>query len=190
MPIYEFMSRDTGKIYSFFARSNFYADKIPSCPDGKNFIMKKVLSGFSITGKNEVSNDDTENENLDNPNDPFEGMESGKAEKVMKELEGAMGGLDENNPDPKHMGQLMRRMCEITGEKMDEPMEEVVRKLEEGTDPDELEAHIEGFAGDDDTNFDQGDEELEKASVKNKFSDSKRIVHDPILYEFSEYFGS
>ena len=33
-------------------------------------------------------------------------MESGKAEKVMKELEGAMGGLDENNPDPKHMGQL------------------------------------------------------------------------------------
>ena len=28
-----------------------------------------------------------------------------------------------------------------------------------------------------------------KKQVKNKFSDSKRIVHDPILYEFSEYFG-
>ena len=26
----------------------------------------------------------------------------------------------------------MRKMCEITGERMDEPMEEVVRKLEEG----------------------------------------------------------
>ena len=190
MPIYEFISHDTGKIYSFFARSNFYVDKIPLCPDGKHFKMEKILSGFSITGKNEVSQEDSEIKDLVNPNDPFEGMESGKAEKVMKELEGAMGGLDENNPDPKHMGQLMRRMCEITGEKMDEPMEEVVRKLEEGTDPDELEAYIEGFAGDDDTNFDQSDEQLEKASAKNKFSDSKRIVHDPILYEFSEYFGS
>ena len=46
MPIYEFMSHDTGKIYSFFARSNFYADKIPLCPDGKHFKMEKSTFWF------------------------------------------------------------------------------------------------------------------------------------------------
>ena len=31
--------------------------------------------------------------------------------------------MDEDNPDPKQMGSLMRRMCELSGENMDEPME-------------------------------------------------------------------
>ena len=50
---------------------------------------------------------------------------------MMKELETSISGMDEDNPDPKQMGSLMRRMCEMS-EHMDEPMEEVVRKLEEG----------------------------------------------------------
>ena len=60
-----------------------------------------------------------------------------------------MNGMDEENPDPKQMGQLMRKMCEMTGERMDEPMEEVVRKLEEGMDPDALEERMGDFLGDD-----------------------------------------
>src|SRR6056300_1882269 len=139
MPIYEFMSRDTGKIYSFFAHSISYAEKTPLCPDGKKYKMQKVVSGFSITGKKEEPLEIPGQDACADPNDPFAGMDPKQAEKVMKELEGAMGGMDEDNPDPKQMGQLMRKMCEMTGETMDEPMEEVVRKLEEGADPDELE---------------------------------------------------
>ena len=40
------------------------------------------------------------------------------------------------------MGALMRKMCDLTGEKMNGSMEEIVRKLEEGTDPQELEDQI------------------------------------------------
>ena len=36
------------------------------------------------------------------------------------------------------MGALMRKMCDLTGEKMNGSMEEIVRKLEEGMDPQEL----------------------------------------------------
>ena len=72
-------------------------------------------------------------------------MDPNQAEGVMKELEGAMNGMDDENPDPRQMGQLMRKMCEITGERMDEPMEEVVRKLEEGMDPDALEERMGNF---------------------------------------------
>ena len=99
--------------------------------------MRKLISGFSITGKKENPNEAFDLP--DDPDDPFAGMDEAKAATAMRELEGAIEGMDEDNPDPRQMGRLMRRMCELTGESMDEPMEEVVRKLEEGMNPDELE---------------------------------------------------
>ena len=67
----------------------------------------------------------------------------------------------DDNPDPKQMGSLMRKMCEMTGERMDEPMEEVVRKLEEGMDPDELEDRMGDVLGDEgaDGEIEQGEGE-------------------------------
>lgn len=190
MPIYEFMSQNTGKIYSFFAHSPSYADKIPFCPDGKKYKMEKVISGFSITRQKEEAPEIPAGDSGDDPNDPFAGMDPGQAEKVMKELEGAMGGMDEDNPDPKQMGQLMRKMCEMTGETMDEPMEEVVRKLEEGADPDELEDRMGDFLGDEQPNDKTGgNEEDSMDSVKSRLKKliKKKMVRDPKLYEFSEY---
>ena len=190
MPIYEFMSRDTGKIYSFFAHSPSYAEKTPNCPDGKKYKMEKVMSGFSITGKNEDPPEASGVGGVDDPDDPFAGMDPNQAEKVMKELEGAMGGMDEDNPDPKQMGQLMRKMCEMTGESMDEPMEEVVRKLEEGADPDELEDRMGDFMGDEELGGASSSEQDDpKESVKSRLKRMirKQMVRDPELYEFSEY---
>jgi hypothetical protein len=190
MPIYEFVSRDTGKIYSFFAHSTSYAEKIPFCPDGKKFKMEKVISGFSITGGNEKQSEEAEKSDSIDPNDPFSGMDSNQAEKVMKELEGAIGGMDEDNPDPKQMGHLMRKMSEITGESMDEPMEEVVRKLEEGADPNELEDKMGNFMGLEETERKSEDphypsKEFVKSQLKKKIV--KKMVRDPELYEFSEF---
>jgi hypothetical protein len=190
MPIYEFVSRDTGKIYSFFAHSTSYAEKIPFCPDGKKFKMEKVISGFSITGGNEKQSEEAEKSDSIDPNDPFSGMDSNQAEKVMKELEGAIGGMDEDNPDPKQMGHLMRKMSEITGESMDEPMEEVVRKLEEGADPNELEDKMGNFMGLEETEGTSEDphnpsKEFVKSQLKKKIV--KKMVRDPELYEFSEF---
>ena len=190
MPIYEFVSRDTGKIYSFFAHSTSYAEKIPFCPDGKKFKMEKVISGFSITGGNEKQSEEAEKSDSIDPNDPFSGMDSNQAEKVMRELEGAIGGMDEDNPDPKQMGHLMRKMSEITGESMDEPMEEVVRKLEEGADPNELEDKMGNFMGFEETEGKSEDppnpsKEFVKSQLKKKIV--KKMVRDPELYEFSEF---
>lgn len=190
MPIYEFMSQNTGKIYSFFAHSPSYAEKIPFCPDGKKYKMEKVMSGFSITGQKEEAPEIPAGDSGDDPNDPFAGMDPGQAEKVMKELEGAMGGMDEDNPDPRQMGQLMRKMCEMTGETMDEPMEEVVRKLEEGADPDELEDRMGDFLGDEQPHDKTGgNDEDSMDSVKSRLKKlmKKKMVRDPKLYEFSEY---
>ena len=193
MPIYEFHSPDSRKIYSFFARSLSFAGKVPLCPDGKKYRMRKVISGFSITAKREEPEELSQTPN--DPDDPFAGMEESKAQAAMQEFEGAIEGMDEDNPDPRQMGQLMRRMCDLTGESMDDPMEEVVRKLEEGMDPDELEDRMGDALGDDATesgmpaspNSEEGNQSGAKSKLRRLML--RPLVRDPELYEFSDYLA-
>ena len=87
--------------------------------------MEKLISGFSITGK-QVS-DTAEQTEVDN-SDPLAGLEPGKRF-IDEEMEKSIDGMDDENPDPKQMGSLIRKMSEMTGESIDEQMEEVVRKI-------------------------------------------------------------
>ena len=50
MPIYEFFHQQKEDLLLLCSSSD-YANKIPLCPDGKQFKMMKLLSGFSITGQ-------------------------------------------------------------------------------------------------------------------------------------------
>ena len=193
MPIYEFYSPDTRKIYSFLARSLSYAECVPRCPDGAGGRMRKLVSGFSITGKRkEEPKTAGDGPDLD---DPFGELEGPQAEAAMRELERSIEGMDEDNPDPRQMGRLMRRMCDLTGECMDEPMEEVVRKLEEGMDPEQLEESMGDVFGDEEgepggmpeTGADAGEEGGSSAARLLRRLRSKPLVRDPELYEFSDY---
>ena len=82
----------------------------------------------------------------------------------------------------------------MTGEKLDEGMEEVVRKLEEGADPDELEERMGDFFGEEgDADGMPGgegepDSDLEGTS-KGARSRSRRPLpsRDPEMYELSDY---
>ena len=105
----------------------------------------------------------------------------------MRELEGSMHGMNDENPDPKQMGSLMRRMCEITGEKMDGQMEEVVRKLEEGMDPDVLEDQMGNFMDNDSDS--ENTYEISQEEIRNKVKKMlhQKLFRDPVLYEFSDY---
>ena len=94
MPIYEFYSPDSGKIYSFYAPTSTYSDALPACPDGKNKKMVKLLSGFSITGKKEKMPEESP---IPDSDDPFAGMEPSQANQMMKELESSISGMDEED---------------------------------------------------------------------------------------------
>lgn len=187
MPIYEFHSPDTEKIYMFYAPSLSYANLTPLCPDGDQMKMIKLLSGFSITGRNqEVPELSSETD----PDDPFAGMDPSKSGELMKELERSIAGMDEDNPDPRQMGSLMRRMCELSGEKMDEPMEEVIRKLEEGINPEELEERMGDFMGEEgDEGTPRSEDEDKEDSLKSRLRKLliKTPARDPQLYEFKDY---
>ncbi len=138
MPIYEYYCPDNNTVYQFYAKSLAQGETIPRCPDNPKFRMHKMVSGFAIT-KGGASD-----EPPPSPAGDTGGSEDDqRMEAAMVAMESEFAHVDEN--DPKAMGRMMRKMAEMTGEKLDGEMEEVVRKLEEGADPDSLEEQMGDF---------------------------------------------
>lgn len=187
MPIYEFYSPDNHKIYSFYSRTIKNSDISPLCPDGEKLEMRKMMSAFSVTGKGEGGDEINDESSDATEADPFSKLSDAQSSSVMKEMENAISGMDEENPDPRQMGSLMRKMCEMTGEKMDGVMEEVVRKLEEGANPEELEESLGSAMEDADGNQDRTESSIDGNLKKDK--PSRNLIRDPKLYEFEDYLS-
>lgn len=136
MPIYEFYSPDTNRIYSFYAKTLAQGKLTPQCPDNPEARMVRLVSAFAVGKKNQKTEGGGQKTDAAS-GDP---AEDAKMEAAMGAMEKEFSNVDEN--DPRAMARMMRRMAELSGEKLDEPMEEAVRKLEEGADPDSLEDQL------------------------------------------------
>lgn len=177
MPIYEFYSHKTNKLYSFFARATIDPDTVPKCPDDPAYPMKRVVSGFAVIGRAREPSEDSPGEDLDDP----------RLEAAMAEMEREMAGMDEDNPDPRKMGQLMRRMSELTGEKMPDVMEEMIGRLESGEDPEKLEEEYGDLPELEDFGDGEGDSPAAKEKRKAFLRRMRGPVRDPELYELKDY---
>ena len=145
MPIYEFYCERNHTVYQFYAKTLAQGELVPKCPDNPRWPLKRVVSQFAFTGRAQ--------EPKAGGDLPAGGnsAEDAHMEAAMSAMESEFASVDEN--DPKAMARMMRRMSELTGEKIDGEMEEVVRKLEEGVDPETLEEQLgagEGEGGEDD----------------------------------------
>ena len=183
MPIHEFYCPDNNKLYSFFARTLAVGAKTPRCPDNPKFRMERMLSQFSVTGRAKEAAALPGGADADDP----------RMVSVMAEMEREMAGMDENNPDPRVMARMMRKMSALTGGKMPAQMEEMIGRMEAGEDPESLEAEYgdemkafeEGAAGGEEG--DAGSKERRKLLRAHLRSLGKRPVRDPQLYEMSEF---
>ncbi len=173
MPIYEFFCKENNTIYSFLAKSLALKDAVPKCPDNANYSMDKQVSGFAFVGKVKDPSED----------DPMEGMDDAKMEHMMAKLEKDMVGFDEDNPDPKQMAHLMRKMASLTGEKLPGEMEEMVARLEAGEDPEQLEEEFVDAL--DDLGYDLDSEEGGHLKKLRKHLLGPEL--DPELYDMAEY---
>lgn len=140
MPIYEYYCPQNHTIYQFYAKTIAQGQTIPNCPDNPKYRLRKLVSSFAVTsgGKGDESAE------LKPAADAGDPAEDARMEAAMGAMEKEFSSVDEN--DPRAMGRMMRRMSELTGEKIDGEMEEVVRKLEEGADPESLEEDLGGEA--------------------------------------------
>jgi len=175
VPIYEFYCPDNNRIYQFYAKTLAQGAAVPTCPANPKFRMRKIFSPFAVVGKG------AKTEKAPGPGNEgsAEPAADARMEAAMGEMEREFSSVDEN--DPRAMGRMMRRMAELTGEKIGGEMEEVVRKLEEGADPDSLEDQLGSGPGDD-----AADPEKPEAKEGRRRPRARRPepVRDPKLYDF------
>ncbi len=130
MPIYEFYCKPCHTIYKFFSLT-VNTEKIPNCPKCGNPELQKRVSLFSTLSKRSKEGE------------PMEGMppvDEGKMEKAMAMLAREAESINED--DPRQAAQLMRKLTEATGMRMGAGMEEALHRLEQGEDPDQIEAEL------------------------------------------------
>lgn len=134
MPIFEFLCPACNRIYSFLSLSASPA-RLPVCPRCGAANLSRVPSAFAVsTGRK--SQQEKPKEGGGQPDDAA-------MARVEHELMRMSGELDENDAeDPRAMARMMRRLAEVSGEKLTPTMNEMFRRLESGEDPDALEAEL------------------------------------------------
>ena len=191
MPIYEYYCPDNHTVYQFYAKTLAQGKIIPTCPDNPKFHMQKAISAFAVkTGGKKSGDGEAKGDAAGGPDAGGDPAEDARMEAAMSAMEGEFANVDEN--DPRAMGRMMRRMAEVTGEKIDGEMEEVVRKLEEGADPESLEDQFGGGSPDDEGDPYGGDgpmpggaDKPDPKEMKQRFKARRApLRRDPKLYDY------
>jgi putative FmdB family regulatory protein len=137
MPIYEFYCVDCHTVYSFLSRS-VNTTKRPECPRCGRPKLERRVSRFAISkGQTKPPESDQAMPDLD----------ESKMEQAMEQLAGEAEGMNED--DPRQMARMMRKLYEGAGLPLNEKMEEAVRRLEAGEDPEKIEDEMGDFLDED-----------------------------------------
>lgn len=140
MPIYEFACPTCRRIYSFLSK-RIHPDRQPKCPKCGNENLTKQISGFALLkGVAEPGVGPVGGE-VDPEADALGGMDEQRMGRVLSELERDMDHLDENNP--RHVAHMMRKMKEaMPAGATPKELEIAIRRLEQGEDPEKVEADM------------------------------------------------
>lgn len=181
MPIYEYYCPDNHTVYQFYAKTLAQGRLTPVCPDNPAYRLEKQVSAFAVASgghKTELA--------AKAPRAGDAGGDDPRMAAALGAMEREFASVDEN--DPKTMARMMRRMADLSGEKINGEMEEVVRKLEEGADPESLE---EQMGGEDPENMaDPGGEKPADRAVQAKAAGPRcrarrqPLRRDPKLYDY------
>ncbi|MBL7181037.1 MAG: FmdB family zinc ribbon protein [Pseudomonadota bacterium] len=128
MPIYEFYCKDCNTIFNFFSKT-VNTTKKPKCPKCKTRTLTRQISLVAFTGKAKEGGD------LDDL--PFD---ESKMEKAMHMLAGEADKINED--DPRQAANLMRKLSDMTGLKLGGGMDDALRRMEKGEDPEQIEAEM------------------------------------------------
>jgi len=138
MPIYEFYCPHCHRIFSFFSR-RVGVTRRPACPRCGGSEMRREVSPFSALRRGKAKGEGVEGSSADDDEGPAPGDE--RVERALETLASEAADLGENE-DPRQAARLMRRFSEMTGMPLGEGMEEAMRRLEAGEDPEAIEEEL------------------------------------------------
>jgi putative FmdB family regulatory protein len=130
MPVYEFLCASCNRIYSFHSFT-MATEKVPRCPKCGDADLRRVPSSFGVARSAKTPTDD---------DDAGAGFDDPRMEREMMRFASELEGMDEN--DPRAMAAAVRKMTEIAGEPVTPAMEEMIRRLEAGEDPEKVEEEL------------------------------------------------
>ncbi len=125
MPIYEFYCDECNTIFNFFS-SRVNTEKRPLCPRCNQGPLERIISTFAVLRGSKEQEDQG-----------IPGLDESRLEKAMSMLEKEAGKMNED--DPRQAALLMRKLCDTTGLNLGSGMEEALRRLEAGEDPEKIE---------------------------------------------------
>lgn len=131
MPVYEFYCPDCHIIFNFLSRRVDTVKK-PVCPRCGRPDLERQVSRFAVS----TSLKDDAGEGVPD-------LDEEVMERAMESLSGEMAGIDEN--DPRQMVRFMRKLSEATGMDLGKEVDEALRRLESGEDPEKIEEDMEGL---------------------------------------------
>lgn len=134
MPIYEFYCGDCHRIFSFLSRS-VQPGSAPACPRcGRSGLSRRVsLFAISRGRKEEPAAAAPEAP-------PLPGVDEERLERAMASLASEAEGLDDE--DPRSAARMMRRLFGAAGLPVGAGMEEALRRMESGEDPEAIEEDL------------------------------------------------
>lgn len=130
MPIYEFYCRDCHTLFNFFSR-RVDTEKRPSCPRCRAAELERRVSPVALLKR---ARDGASGERQPGDDD------AARLEQAMASMAGDFENLPED--DPRAIGRMLRRVMEAAGVRRGSGMEEALRRLECGEDPDRIEAEL------------------------------------------------
>ncbi|MGD8208138.1 MAG: zinc ribbon domain-containing protein [Thiohalocapsa sp.] len=131
MPVYELYCPDCHTVYNFFSR-RVDTETRPRCPRCGRPDLQRQVSLFAIS----KGRSDAEESSEELP----AGLDEERMMRALASMESEIEHLDES--DPKQAARVMRRLFDASGMKVGGAMEEAMRRMEAGEDPDQVEAEL------------------------------------------------
>ena len=138
MPIYEFYCDRCNMLFNFMSHRVDTAAR-PPCPRCGRPELERRPARFA-TLRHTGGGDEAGAEDDDNP---FPGLDESRLEKAMEAMGGELERMGDDE-DPRQMARFFRRFGDVAGMKLGPRMEEMLRRLEAGEDPESLEEEMGG----------------------------------------------
>ena len=142
MPIYEFHCVRCNKLLSFFSR-RVNVETLPVCPHCGERLSRQV-SRFAA-----VRAGDSSDELGDAP------LDEAKVQNAVERLGGSLDAASDD--DPRQAAALMREFTEASGIHFNRDIQDAMRRIESGEDPEAVEAEMDEIIGTGEDAFAPGD---------------------------------
>lgn len=135
MPIYEFYCEDCNILFNFFSRRVDTASR-PVCPRCRRRKLRRQVSLFAAVDR--VKGEEGGAAGADG--DDMPPIDDARMERAVETLASEAERIDEN--DPRQAAGLMKKFSKMTGMEFGAGMQEAVRRMEDGEDPEAVEAEM------------------------------------------------